>query len=43
MMEEYKTAILFLLNRAKEQLTEEEYAKLKAFIRMVIHDENADC
>lgn len=37
-MDEYKNAILLLLNSAKKQLTEEEYEQLKAFVREVVKD-----
>lgn len=36
MIEEFKNAILILLNRAKEQLTAEEYEQLEDFIKKII-------
>ena len=34
MMDEYRNAILQLLNSAKEQLSEEKYKELIEFVRM---------
>lgn len=35
-MDEYKNALILLLNRAKEQLTENEYTKLLEFVRKIV-------